>query len=407
MRINGLRSPRGLISAIFLGLAGLALGWLCFLVAVVRVLTPTSPQIVQFAAHDPNVVLSKATLALILNRGQPDPALLGNVRRAAAAAPLDARPYLILGRQRLAEGDQRRGIATLEAGQRLDPRQRFIHAFLLEQYLETGQYDKAAAQFSVLARLVGATQQPIAKAVAMMSTVPSMRDPVRRTLHSDPELEKSVLTMMANGDATPADIFDLASPVGIANAGDKDSWGPALVTRLVTNNHFDAAHAVWQRIYHLSDAQVSAPIFNANFQTIAASPPFNWTLASDSLGAADPRRGSLSIEYYGRVSGDLASQLLLLRPGRYRFSFVVEGGKADTASRLSWLLTCATGSKATLMNAAVIANPKAREAAADLVVRADCPAQLLTLHGEAGEFPVPVSTTVRELALRPTLGTRL
>lgn len=405
MRSDGLRSGRGLVSALLLGLAGVALGWLCFRTAIVRVLPPASPLIVQFAPHDPDVVFGKAAVSLIQPRATLSPAMLDEVRHAAAAAPLDARPYLILGRHELAS-DPDRATATLEAGQRLDPRQRFIHAFLLERYLRSAQYDKAAEQFSVLARLVGATQQPIAKAVALMSAVPAMREPVRRTLATDPRLEQAVLTMLAQGDAEPASIFGLASPTAFAHAGDKDGWGSALVARLVASGRYDDAHRIWQRIYHLSDAEVAAPIFNAGFAKSPASPPFNWDLVAGSLGAADPRGGSLAVDYYGRDTGDLASQLLLLAPGRYQFSFAVEGGKSDAASRLSWVLTCASGSKAGLMNAAVVASPNARRIVADLTVPTNCPAQVLTLHGEAGEFPTPVDTSIRDLALRPASGAR-
>lgn len=406
MRSEGRRSARGLVAAALLGLAGLAVAWACLRITAVHVLPTTGPQIASLAPHDPDVVFGKATLALTRRGGIADPADVAAVRRAAAAAPLDARAYLIVGSRQLAQGQPRLALATLEAGQRLDPRQRLIHALLLQQYLRSAQYNKAAAQFSVLARLVGSTQGPIARAIALMSTVPSLRGPVRRTLGSDPVLEQSVLTMMANGDAAPADIFDLASPTGLAQAGDKNGWGPVLVARLAANGRYALARAVWQRLYRVPDAQADMPVFNPGFRPLAASPPFNWTLAAGSLGAADAQNGGLSIEYYGRDSGDLASQLLLLQPGRYRFSFVTEGGRSDAASSLSWLLTCASGSKAVLMNAPVVASPAARPAAADIAVPADCPAQMLTLHGEAGEFPAPVNTSVRGLALRPIAGAR-
>ena len=403
MANNGFRSVRGIVSALLLGFAGLALGWLCFRTTIIRILPTTTPLIVRVNGHDPSVVLTDATVALIKRGGQGDSATLPAVRRAAAAAPLDARPYLLVG-SALLNGDPARATATLEAGQRLDPRLRLIHSFLLERYLRTGQYAEAAAQFSVLSRLVGTAQQPIAKAFALMSTVPEMRGPVRRTLRTDPGLEQVVLTTMANGNASPAGIFALASPIGLANAGVANGWGSALVTRLVANGQYAAARSVWQRIYRLSNADAAALIFNPRFAKTPASAPFNWALQASTLGAADPRNGGVAIDYYGRDSGDLATQLLTLKPGRYRFSFVVEEGKTVASSQLSWVLTCHADPKTTLMNAAVAGSAKARQILADVTVPLTCPAQVLALRGEASEFPVPVNVTVRDIALRPLAG---
>ena len=118
------------------------------------------------------------------------------------------------------------------------------------------------------------------------------------------------------------------------------------------------------------------------------------------------RNNGLAIDYYGRDSGDLASQILVLKPGRYRFAVAIDPGKTDNAAKLFWSLTCRTDGKASLMNLPVIAGAAKRTIAADLVVPADCPAQTLTLRSEAGEFPAPVSVTIRDLDLRPVAGAR-
>ena len=100
----------------------------------------------------------------------------------------------------------------------------------------------------------------------------------------------------------------------------------------------------------------------------------------------------------------MARELLTLKPGRYTFSFVVDGGKTDSASRLSWGLTCATKPGTKLMNAVVSASDRPKRTVAEVTVPSNCPAQVLALSGEAGEFPVPVNVTMRDVALRPLVG---
>jgi hypothetical protein len=403
MRAEGLFSPRGMLSAMVLAVVAALLGWLCVRSAMVQALPARSPSLAQLAAGHPDVVLSKAVVALVKQRGVLDPAMLTAVRHAAVAAPLDARPFLILGHQQLLDGEGRRAVATLEAGQRLDPRQRLIHLLLLDRYLRTGRYADAAAQFSIAARLVGPAQGPIATAMARMSMAPETHDAVRRTLRTDPALERLVLVTLAKSNTDPAAIFALASPTARRDAGDSASWGPVLVSHLVEKGRYAAARAVWQNVYHLSAAQVVSPVFDAGLRKLPGSPPFNWSLVAGSLGAADVGKGSLSVDYYGRDNGDLASQLLVLRPGTYRFGFTVDGSKTAAGPSLFWSLRCATGSKTELMNTAVVGTGTRHRVAAGFTVPSNCPAQQLTLTGNAGEFPAPVNVVLRDLEMRPAV----
>lgn len=396
---KGLRLS-GMASAAVLAVAGVALGILCFREAAVRALPPSAPIVARFASQHPDVVLRRAERDLVEKNGILDTATLDATRRAATQAPLDARAFLILGHQQLLDRQPARAVRTLEAGQRLDPRERLIHLLLLDRYLRTERYADAAAQFSVLARLVGQVQGPIATAVAEMTRIPETRDAVRRTLRSDPALEIAVLTTLAKSQTPPAEIFALASPAARRDAGQPGSWGPALITRLVAQDRYDDARSVWQRVYTLSDAQVAAPLFNADLQRVAASPPFDWTLVAGSIGAADMRGGTLTIDYYGRDSGPLASQLLTLRPGSYRFAFNVEGSKAGAGPTLYWSVRCATGDKSELKRIMAAGTGQTRRVASDFTVPAGCPAQQLALVGDAGEFPVAINATLRDLDLR-------
>ncbi|WP_242097933.1 hypothetical protein [Sphingomonas sp. CROZ-RG-20F-R02-07] len=396
---------RGLASAIVLALAGVLLGYLCFRSAIVEALPSNAPVLAQLAPHDPGVVLDNAATALVQRHGILDPATLAAVRRAALAAPLDARAFLVLGHQQLLDRRPDRAVTTLEAGQRLDPRDRVIHLLLLDRYLRTGRYADAAAQFSVSARL-GEAGGPIAAAMAQMSLAPETRDAVRRTLGTDPALERAVLVALARSNAAPATLFALASPTARREAGGTEGWGPALIDRLVAQGHYAEARAVWQKVYGLSDAQVAAPLFDPGFAELPGSPPFNWALTAGMVGAADIRNGTLAIDYYGRDSGELASQLLVLPPGAWRFEFTVEGSKTAAGPSLSWSLQCASGNKAEMMNALVAATGMRHREAANFTVPAGCAAQRLALSGNAGEFPTPMNVTIRDLVLRPAAGER-
>lgn len=394
----------GIVGAAILLAAGASVAWLSFRTTLVRTLPPDAPVLLRLAPDDPDALLARATARLVTQHGILDSATLAAVRRAAVAAPLDARAYLILGHQHLLDGEPARAVATLEAGERLDPRQRLIHLLLLDRYLRTGRYAEATAQFSVLARLLGATQAPIAAAMARMVVDPQTRDTARRALGADPVLERAVMAALARADTAPDMLFALASPAARADARKPESWGPVLLNRLVARGDYAAARRAWQRIYAVPPARAGMAITNARFDRTPGIPPFDWVLAAGSLGAADLRGGSLGIDYYGRDSGDLARQLLVLAPGRYRFSVTIDAGKTDDTARLFWSLACGTDTASDtgrLMNLPVTATAKAHRIAADIAIPAGCPAQTLTLRGEAGDFPSPVSLTLRAPDIAP------
>lgn len=411
-RLGALASPRGIGSALILMVAGMALAWTCVRTTIISVLPPQSPAFMRIAPDDAQGTLARATLALAatvdpndpmsvgFGRKSLDPTTIAAVQRAAMQLPLDGRPYLILGNQQLVHKQTARGIRSLEAGQRLEPRNPLIHLALLVQYLTNYRFSPAAEQMSVLSRLMGNTQPVIATALAQMLLMPETEGAAKKALLTDPNLERSVLTTLATGSARPQQIFALASPRALADAGNRESWGPALVSRLVAANQFTEARQVWQRIYRLPEAAVAAPIFNPQFRTMPASAPFDWMLTAGGLGAADPANGTLAVAYYGRDSGTLASQMLVLSPGRYQIAFATEGGKPNAASRLFWSVACVTGDKTVLANVAVPTTPGTHRASGTFAVPAACAAQTLTLRGEAGEFPSPISLTIKGLAIR-------
>lgn len=411
-RLGTLASPRGIVSVFILTIAGLALAWTCIRTTIIELLPAQSAAFMRVAPNDARGALTRATLALAatvdpkdpmsigFGRKSLDPATIDAVRRAATQLPLDERPYLILGHQQLVHQQTARGIRSLEAGQRLDPRNRLIHLALLVQYLTTNRFGPAAQQMSVLSRLIGRTQPFVATALAQMLLMPETEPAATRALRTDANLERLVLTTLAQGATPPDRIFALASPRALADAGKSVSWGPVLVSRLVAASQFTKAHQVWQRIYRLPEAAVTAPIFNPQFRTMPTSPPFDWTLAASGLGAADPNNGGLAVDYYGRDSGNLASQTLVLSPGRYQLAFATEGGKPNAASRLFWTVTCVTGDKTVLVNVAVPTDPGTHRASGTFAVPATCAAQTLALRGEAGEFPSPIALTIKGLAIR-------
>lgn len=400
MRRSRLGSPTGILTAAALIFAGLYVGWLAVQAFAIEMNSGRAAQASAVLPGSSEIVLRQAMGDLIVNRGKVNKQALPGIRRATTQVPLDARPYLLIGSEYLQEGKTELAIRTLEAGRRLDPRQRWIHLLLLDYYLRHRKFSEASDEFAVLSRLVGSAQGPIATALAQMSLAPQTRDAARATLRRDVELQRSVLTSLAASGAAPADIFSMASPAALATANLPGAWGTVLVDRLVQQQRYEIARRVWQRINHLSDQQVATLLYDSGFRMLPGKSPFGWTIANNSVAAVDVRNGKLDITYYGRESGELLNQLVLLPPGNYRFSFQVAGVQQGTEPSLSWSILCENKPDRVLGRLAVpLKNNRPHVMAGVLQVPAGCPAQRLRLTGSAGEFPVTIAATIDGLRL--------
>jgi hypothetical protein len=122
-------------------------------------------------------------------------------------------------------------------------------------------------------------------------------------------------------------------------------------------------------------------VYDAGFTDKMAPPPFNWALTSSTVGVAERQSGRrLHVVFYGQEDGILATELLLLRPGRYRLSMQLLGDPAR-ARALAWSVWCDKTD-------APIASVTVDAAAANgwsFQVPASCPAQWLKLSGSSSD----------------------
>ena len=153
-----------------------------------------------------------------------------------------------------------------------------------------------------------------------LADAPEMRDPVLLALARDPANSSLVLSL------APAPVTEPPFP----------EWQTTLLGTLVTAGKVGEAERVWAR---LSGVDRKPLLVNPQFSPQSLPPPFAWTIGSGSAGVAEIRPGGgLDLIYYGREPFDLARQLLVLAPGRYRLTSRAQG--ADSGDMVTWKITC-------------------------------------------------------------------
>ena len=375
--------------------------WLSLRSAIVEIMPPADPRAAAVAPHAADVVLDRALIEFVTKRGLISDRTAEQVRDAARRAPLDARPFIFAGANYILHNSSSRAIATLEAGRRLDGRNRWIRLLLLDRYIRGKRYADAAGEFAVLNRLVSGAQSLILAELARMIADPATRDAVRQTLRRDPLLESQLLTTLARKNPDPELLFGIASPTAMVLATRPNGWGDTLIEAMVAQHRFAQARQLWARLFRIGDAAARQPLYDARLLGAPGSPPFNWNFAAGTVGAADRRAGQLFVEYYGRDNGALATQLLQLAPGRYRLGYTLAG---SPGSGLAWTLSCAEQpGAAPIANTGLppAGNAAHRYAVVFTVPASGCRGQWFRLIGNAGEFPTSVNVTISGLALQP------
>jgi hypothetical protein len=383
-------------------LVSLLLGWLIVRSATVSAFWRSRPAVAaRIAPGNPQVAEGLVELDLRLRMGVAGPRAKQAAQAALDGAPLMEEPFLLAGIDRLLKRDYRAAERLLGEALERNPRSRLARLFMLEVELRSRRVASAAANMTILSRLMPDVQRVFVPELARFAREPETRDTMAQVLRSDPEMLSRVLQHLASRGARPEVVLDLAGNTRFPPEPEEGDWRRTLLDSMVKRGDFPPAHRLWARFAGIDPAKLEPGVYDGGFDGLPGSPPFNWTFASSEMGVAEKtKNGGLEVVYYGRTPGDLASQLLMLSPGRYRLSFYAEGDLSGPQTRLLWRVRCARGDTQLLELPLANITYAGRTLAGDFTVPPRCPAQWLRLVGEPTEFPKIENVLIRNLRVQ-------
>lgn len=351
------------------------------------------------APSDPRVRIDMAMYYFYARGGAVPPEQQHAALEALRSAPLSDEPFLLAGVDALAHGREAEGERLLVEARRRNPRLRMVRLLLLNQYLKQGRMAQASVEISTINRLVTQAGNVFVPFLAQMVEDPKSGPGLIPLLRREPGLRDQVLLVMANKGADPGRVMAIAGDT-VRPSAQPPEWQSTLLDNLVKQNRYDAALELWRKLAGRSPEPAGKGIYDPALQGMPGPPPFNWILTERGLGVAERASGGgLSAEYYGRDDGDLASQLLMLRPGRYRLSFRAEGDAQGTSSRMAWSVSCGDAILVQVPVTGVTSAP--HPFAASFAVPAGCPAQWLKLRGVSGDMETGQSARFTALSVQP------
>ncbi len=387
---GALSLPR-LIRIAIVVLAGAGIGWLSLGANLKRAF----PSATWIADDRPARVFSEAGQALINNEGRLDDDIFARLGQAVQRQPLASEPLFFYGMKALEGEDLAKAENLLIEARARDPRNSYARLALMALYLRTGRVREGSAELAVLARLEPRGNQLLVPQLVRLTSSAEARDALVEAVGDQP-IMADVLAKLATDGGDPETILTLSRRQPARADGSFAEWQRLLLVRLVEGGEERRAYDLWRRFV---GGDGGALIYDAEFRGGPGGPPFNWELNVNDVGAAERGRdGGLELEYFGRRSGPLARQLLMLRPGRYRLAFEVEGSANGQGSRIELRIACRSGANLATLPFRDVSTTR-RRAELDFTVPGGCEGQWLTFAGEAAEFPAVQRLTIPRLSL--------
>lgn len=331
----------------------------------------------------------------------------------AYRSPLSPFPFAVKGLELQQRGEQRRAALSMQRALRLQPRSTAVRKWLLVEDLRAGRGGEAVAQAKMLYALRAEQIGPVSQLLALLALAPEGRNILKKELGGTPELLGVIAAAPAVGVSRQA-ALDLLSTYGptVADKG-VGSAVSSLVGRYLEAGDYVGARSVWERFLPPGH-EPRGLVYDGTFRGLAGPPPFGWTLTRNQqvqaeIGPSGLRRspGALQVRQFGRFAEVGARQVLLLRPGPYRLSYLLKAGGAGGGTRdtaFEWLLKCEKEGAPFARIQVPQGNPGAggwRAIAHAFEVGASCPLQAIELRGtgtEAGESGIKLT----EVAITPS-----
>lgn len=325
---------------------------------------------------------------------------------ALVAAPLDAQAVRVLALEAEGDGDTARTQALMRLADQRSRRDAITQMWLFADDLPRRDFANASRHADAALRLDWRLSYLLFPAMISAVADPAAAEPFARRLASRPDWRGPFLGVLAQRGPDPAVATRLFAVLATTAAPPTDAESSALIERLVAAGDIAGARASWLRLLPPGAHAPAVGVYDGDFAPAPGAAPFNWSFPVDDgavaqEGPAGDDQPALYVRSPSEATHILASQLLLLPPGRWRLTGQVRVEPGQMGDLFAWRISCAKDA-ADLGEARVAAAAAGwRTFSGDFEIPAGCSAQWLRLAGLAHDGFEPGEATWRGLAVRP------
>lgn len=402
----GRRLARGLA----IGVGGLVAALLVARASLPLPLAKINPILAEQVAPGSGTVLARKVDLMMRMPGADPDALIALSRKAVQAEPMEFSTASNLGvllyfKNRRADATE---LFTLVGGANL--RDRYSHAMLLQNALDTGQPDRVIYEAEILLRqrrslepvAFEALTQVIGRGIsipelaARLAENPSWRTRFLAYLGTNgaaPEQELKLYRLLANSDAPPT-----GEEIDIWLLRQSSALEPARVS------------ALWRELLPRPLGANERTLRGGDMEANDLPRPFNWIFYVGDTGFAEREQAplgdgqSLFVEFRGGTPETLARQWTNLAPGRYVLGAKALSPFSISQPKVALVFFCIGGASLANIPIGITRPDEWRALRADIAVPANCPVQSLEISVEGRPQGGYQQLYLDDFSLTPAVG---
>jgi hypothetical protein len=306
-----------------------------------------------------------------------------------------------------AAGERGRTASLMATAERMSRRDQPTQLWMITFHGRRGDMRRMIHHFDIAMRTSNRSWEELIRLMVAMTADPSILAPLRARLVSRPGWFFPFVDELGTRGPSPDHAVMLIRGLLRPDNPAERAYLANFVTQLATRGNYDLAWAVYADARPQHATRTRFAVRNGGFEAVDQFAPFEWQLAQeDELGAfrqpsPDGREGMvLAVIAANGRSGQVARQLVGLRPGRYRLRAEMGAVPATAFDRPRINVTCADAQARTLLALrSSTGHSDIGRVGGDFSIPADCAWQWLTIH-VAGQGPkADVSPWVDNLAI--------
>jgi hypothetical protein len=351
------------------------------------------------SSGDARIAIGTARARLARGERPGSPPLQALVHVALYRDTTQPAPLEILALAAHRSGDRAQETRLFALSARLSQRSLATRLWLIQRSVARGDVAGALHDFDVALRTSSLAPPLLFPVLARAAADPALVGPIAQLLDRPSDWRAMFLHQAALQPETALAAARLLLAMHDRQAVIAAEIDQTVIAALVAGQQFVLARQVFSRFSRAgADGQ---GVLDGDFTKPALAYPFGWGLVDTGpLGAIrQSRAGRTVLGWHADPDqgGAVATQLLMLPPGRHVLATHITDAASDPAATPYWTLTCATRSNDRL---GVLRLPGAGQTAgAAIVVPPDCPAQWLVLMIPAGDTTGDQSGTIAGVAV--------
>lgn len=375
--------------------AALLLAVLIIQTGIAGVARYASPeQTLRWAPGDARALAGVSELVLTADAGPAQKDRAADLARDAIRRdPTLGTPFRILGFVAEASGDRARAKRLITHAELLSRRDLPTQLWLIDDAVARADMTGALRHFDVALRTSMLAPAVLFPVLNKAISEPDVVDALAGTLAARPSWRDRYLADAIDKSPELAGLVRLEAKLRARNSPLDGAQMQQLLYRMTEGKAF--AQVARLRPAVVPAAALSQPVIDPGFDVEGGLFPFVWSLFDkDGVWArrtpVSETSNALRLDFHADTGrgGELARQLLVLKPGRYRVQWIGGHNAPDGVSQPVWSVTCADPPTKSLMSADMIAGQGARRGSGEFAVPASgCSGQWLMLAARANNNP--------------------